>query len=239
MKHVLLLTFIISFQANAQAWKGVKKAVKKATTELTASSSFSEAEAKNAIKEVLNIGVEKGVTALSLKNGFYGDKNVKIPFPKDARNVADKLNKMGQQKQVDACILSINRAAEDAVRSAMPIFADAINKMSVEDGIGIIKGGKTAGTDYLKGKTNDELISAFEPIIKNSLKKVDATKYWKSLITFYNKVPFVEKVNPKLENYVTEKTIDGMFFMLAKEELRIREKEDARTSSLLRKVFGD
>ena len=143
------------------------------------------------------------------------------------------------QKQVDEVVLSINRAAEDAAVLAKPIFVGAIKKMSIKDAIGIVKGNKTAGTDYLNRNTNSALVNAFKPIIKNSLAKVNATKHWESIMTTYNKIPFVEKVNPELETYVTEKAISGLFFMLAQQEIAIRENPKERTSALLKKVFGN
>ena len=143
------------------------------------------------------------------------------------------------QKQVDEVVLSINRAAEDAANSAKSIFVDAIKKMSIKDAIGIVKGNKTAGTDYLNRNTNSALANTFKPIIKTSLEKVNATKRWESVMNTYNKIPFVEKVNPELETYVTEKAISGLFFMLAQQEIAIRENPKERTSALLKKVFGN
>ena len=239
MKKLFLILFIFPIFTQAQYWKGLKKATEKVNKELINKNPFSEEEAANALKETLNKGMEKGVSVLSVKDGYFANPKVKIPFPKNATKVADKLKKLGMQKQVDEVVLSINRAAEDAANSAKPIFIDAIKKMSIKDAIGIVKGNKTAGTDYLNRNTNSALANAFKPIIKTSLEKVNATKRWESVMNTYNKIPFVEKVNPELETYVTEKAISGLFFMLAQEEIAIRENPKERTSALLKKVFGN
>ena len=239
MKKLFLILFIFPIFTQAQYWKDLKKAAEKVNKELINKNPFSEEEAANALKETLNKGMEKGVSVLSVKDGYFANPKVKIPFPKNATKVADKLKKLGMQKQVDEVVLSINRAAEDAAKSAKSIFVDAIKKMSIKDAIGIVKGNKTAGTDYLNRNTNSALANAFKPIIKTSLEKVNATKRWESVMNTYNKIPFVEKVNPELETYVTEKAISGLFFMLAQQEIAIRENPKERTSALLKKVFGN
>ena len=239
MKKLFLILFIFPIFTQAQYWKGLKKAAEKVNKELINKNLFSEEEAANALKETLNKGTEKGVSVLSVKDGYFANPKVKIPFPKNVTKVADKLKKLGMQKQVDEVVLSINRAAEDAANSAKPIFVDAIKKMSIKDAIGIVKGNKTAGTDYLNRNTNSALANTFKPIIKTSLEKVNATKRWESVMNTYNKIPFVEKVNPELETYVTEKAISGLFFMLAQQEIAIRENPKERTSALLKKVFGN
>ena len=239
MKKLFLILFIFPIFTQAQYWKDLKKAAEKVNKELINKNPFSEEEAANALKETLNKGMEKGVSVLSVKDGYFANPKVKIPFPKNATKVADKLKKLGMQKQVDEVVLSINRAAEDAANSAKSIFVDAIKKMSIKDAIGIVKSNKTAGTNYLNRNTNSALANAFKPIIKISLEKVNATKRWESVMNTYNKIPFVEKVNPELETYVTEKAISGLFFMLAQQEIAIRENPKERTSALLKKVFGN
>ena len=238
--RIILLLFCLPFFTQAQSLKDLKKiATEKVNKELINKSTFSEKEAENALKETLNKGTEKGVGVLSVKDGYFTNPKVKIPFPKNATKVADKLKQLGMQKKVDEVILSINRAAEDAAISAKPIFVNAIKKMSIKDAIGIVKGSKTSGTDYLNKNTNTALVTAFKPIIKTSLDKVNATKHWESAMTTYNKIPFVEKVNPELETYVTKKAIEGLFFMIAQQEIAIRENPKERTSELLKKVFGN
>ena len=239
MKKLFIILLCLPLFTHAQSWKDLKKAAEKVNKELINKNPFSEKEAAKALKEILNRGTKKGVSILSVKDGYFTNPKVKIPFPKNATKVADKLKKLGLQKQVDEVVLSINRAAEDAAISAKPIFVNAIKKMSIKDAISIVKGDKTAGTDYLNRNTNSALVNAFRPIIKSSLDKVNATKHWLSIMTTYNKIPFVEKVNPELETYVTEKAINGLFFMLAQQEIAIRENPKERTSALLKKVFGN
>lgn len=239
MKKLFIILLCLPLFTHAQSWKDLKKAAEKVNKELINKNPFSKKEAAKALKEILNRGTEKGVSVLSVKDGYFTNPKVKIPFPKNATKVADKLKKLGLQKQVDEVVLSINRAAEDAAISAKPIFVNAIKKMSIKDAIGIVKGEKTAGTDYLNRNTNSAVVNAFKPIIKSSLDKVNATKHWLSIMTTYNKIPFVEKVNPELETYVTQKAINGLFFMLAQQEIAIRENPKERTSALLKKVFGN
>lgn len=241
MKKIFFL-FLIIFPSPiiifSQSLQELKEKVKKINIEHIKGYSFTENEAASAIKEALNQGVEDGVKILGKKDGYFENTYVKIPFPKDLRRVEEKMKKLGMHKQVNNVILSINRAAEDAVILAKPIFFDAIKNMSILDARSIISGKKSAATDYLYSKTHVSLIEEFQPFIKTSLEKVNATKYWKSLIESYNKIPFVKKVNPNLEVYVTKKAIDGLFFMLEKEEELIRNNPKKRVSELLKKVFG-
>jgi hypothetical protein len=153
--------------------------------------------------------------------------------------VESKLRAIGMGRQVDEAILSINRAAEDAAVQAKPIFVNAITGMSISDAIGIVRGPDDAATSYLRNSTSPDLRSKFRPEIQKSLDKVQATKYWKDLITTYNKIPLVQKVNPDLAGYVTDKAIQGLFLMIAKEEKKIRKDPVARTSEILKKVFGN
>jgi hypothetical protein len=139
---------------------------------------------------------------------------------------------------VDEVVLSINRAAEDASKQAIDIFIKAIKEMSLNDAINIVKGNDNAATEYLKAHTTERLIEEFSPVIEASLKKVNATKYWSDVITTYNKIPLTKKMNPDLTAYVTEKAIDGLFVKVADEEKNIRGNASARTSELLKKVFG-
>ncbi len=153
------------------------------------------------------------------------------------RLVESKLRAIGLGSQVDKAILSINRAAEDAAKEAEPIFVSAITGMSISDAIGIVRGEENAATQYLKKTTSAELKTKFQPVIKSSLDKVDATKYWTDLINTYNKIPLVQKMNPDLAAYVTDQAIAGLFVMIAKEELKIRKDPVARTTELLKRFL--
>jgi len=242
MKFFLTIFICLSATASGQSWKELEDISKKAKSELKKVKKtkiyFTQKEAAQALKDALNIGIEKGVSILSVKNGYYKNKKVKIPFPPEVKTISKKLRKLGMGKEVDKVIKSINRAAEDASNSALPIFVSAIKKMSIKDAIGIVKGDRTAGTDYLQEKSTSDLEDAFNPIIKSSLKKVDATKHWKNVITTYNKIPMVKKMNPNLDLYVTQRAIQGLFSIVKEEEIKIRENPKKRITGLLKKVFG-
>jgi hypothetical protein len=149
-----------------------------------------------------------------------------------------KLRSFGQEKLVNDFLLSLNRAAEDAAKEAAPIFVNAVKGMSIADGLSILKGNDDAATQYLKQNTQALLVEKFKPIVENSLQKVSATKYWEQLVLVYNKIPMVEKMNPNLSEYATQKAIDGIFIVVAEEELQIRKNPAARVSAILKKVFN-
>ena len=236
--YIITSIFLISSLASAQSLDMLKEKVKKINIDDIKGASLSETDATNAIKEALNKGVDIAVKQVSKKDGYFLDPEIRIPFPKDMKKVEKKLRDLGMNQQIDQIIVSINRAAEDASTSAKPIFIKAIKDMSISDAKKIVNGNKSAATDYLRNSTYLSLSKEFQPIIRTSLQKVNATKYWKSLMRAYNKIPFIKKVNPDLEIYVTEKAIDGLFFMIEKEEKRIRENPKQRTTELLKKVFG-
>ncbi|MFT3751208.1 MAG: DUF4197 domain-containing protein [Agriterribacter sp.] len=200
--------------------------------------SLSTDEIAAGLKEALSVGAEKAGSSLSALNGYFGNAAIKILMPDEAKKAEEKLRAIGLGKQVDEAILSMNRAAEDAAKSAAPIFVNAIKQMSIKDAANILKGGDFAATNYLKDKTTASLTEAFRPVIEKSLEKVDATKYWNTVVTAYNKVSF-NKINPDLSAYVTEKALSGIFYQVAQEEQQIRKDPLARTSDLLKKVFGN
>jgi len=219
--------------ANAQILKEINKHIPKKVK-----AGFTEDEAAKAIKEALVKGTGSGVEIVSKTNGYFKSSEIKIPLPPEAKKVEKKLRAIGMGKKVDDAVLAINRAAEDAATEAKPIFVAAIKSMSIADAINIVKGEEHAATQYLKRTTTKELKVKFKPVIKSSLQKTNATKYWKDMMTAYNKIPMVKKVNPDLTDYATDKAIEGLFVMIAKEEEKIRENPMARTSDLLKKVFG-
>jgi hypothetical protein len=161
-----------------------------------------------------------------------------VLMPEEAKKVEQKLRSIGMGKQVDNAILSMNRAAEDAAQSATPIFINAIKGITINDGLGILKGGDFAATNYLKAKTLSQLTEAFRPIIEQSLQKVNATKYWNTVFSTYNTFSR-EKVNTDLTAYVTEKAMAGIFYQVGLEEQKIRKDPVARTTDILKKVFSN
>ena len=206
---------------------------KKTTTGVT------ENEAGQGIKEALLKGVTSAVLNLNKTDGFFGSEFYKMLLPPDAVKAEKTLRSIGMGAQVDKAILSINRGAEDAVAFAKPIFIEAIKEMTLTDALNIIKGTNNAATNYFKEKTKQKLITAFTPSVKTSLDKVDATKYYADIVTTYNKIPTTfTKVDPNLTGFVVGKAVDALFDQVAKEEANIRANPLARTSDILKKVFG-
>lgn len=200
--------------------------------------SVSNTDIVNGLKEALTVGANNSSKKAAAFNGFYQNPLIKIPFPKEAKVMQDVLLQAGMKKQVENFTRTLNRAAEDAAKDAAPIFINAITSMNIADGVSLLKGGDNAATEFLKGKTSAELKAKFLPVIQSSLKKVNITKYWNPLVTKYNKIPLVQKMNPNLEDYVTTKALEGLFKLLSEEELKIRKDPSARISDLLKKVFG-
>lgn len=197
-----------------------------------------EQEAGQGLKDALGIGITKGMGLLSQQDGFLGNDLVKIPWPNEAEKVKEVMLNLGMQKQVDNVTTSLNRAAEKASGVAIDVFVQVLKQMTVTDAINIITGGNGAGTAYLKKTATPILTEKFRPIVDQSLGQVNATKYWSEATSIYNKVPFVKPVNTDLTGFVTEKALDGVFKMIEKEENNIRANPLARTSDLLKKVFG-
>lgn len=200
---------------------------------------ITEPEAAQGIKEALDKGVNQGVALLNKPDGFFGSEAYKLFLPPDAQKVETTLRQLGMGGLVDRAILQINRSAEDAVGYARPIFVDAIKQMTIADAINIIKGPNDAATQYFKQKTTDKLIAAFTPVIKGSLEKFSATKYYTEVISTYNNFPTtLRKINPDLTSYVVDKSVSALFDQIAKEEANIRANPVARTTDILKKVFG-
>lgn len=189
------------------------------------------------LKEALTVGTQNSSNTLSAVDGYFANAAVKILLPPEAQKVESTLRSVGLGSTVDKAVLSLNRAAEEAAKSATPIFVNAIKQMSITDALGILKGGGTAATDYFKGKTTLALTEAFKPTITSALSKVSATKYWTDMFTVYNKFAKTP-VNTDLSAYVTGKAIDGIFYEVALEEQKIRTNPAARVTDILKKVFG-
>lgn len=199
---------------------------------------LTQSEVSMGLKQALSQGINKGATQAAQTDGFYKNSLIRIPFPPDVKKVENTLRSVGLGSEVDKFILSLNRGAEDAAKSAAPIFLNAIKQLTFSDVWNILRGEKDAATQYLKRTTTSQLTSAFSPIMKQSLDRVNATRYYSELVNRYNKIPVVQKVNPDLESYATQKAIDGLFTLVAQEEANIRENPIARTTELLKRVFG-
>ena len=199
---------------------------------------LSQAEIGNGLKEALNNGIAKQVSKLTATDGFFKNEAVKILLPEELQTVDEKLRQIGMSKLADEGLKVINRAAEDAVKEATPIFVDAVKQMSFNDAKNILMGNESSATTYLQNTTSTALYTKFNPVIKNSYTKVGADKVWKEIITKYNSIPLVKKVNPDLTDYTTKKAMEGVFKMIAVEEKDIRTNLASRSSDLLRKVFA-
>ena len=192
------------------------------------------------LKEALEKGAASGTQKVSKVDGYLKNPNIKIPFPPDIQKVENTLRDVGLGNQVDRFVTTLNRGAEEAAKEAKPIFVNAIKQMTINDAWDILKGSdKEAATNYLRRTTSDELRGKFSPVVKRALDQTKATRYYADVINSYNKIPLVEKVNPDLESYATEKAMEGLFYMIAEEEKKIRANPAARTSDLLKRVFKE
>ena len=251
MKKILLAAGVIlfGFQLYAQTLGEILGGVEKVTGIKTPGtnpnssngnidlSGLSSSEVSTALKQALNLGVEEGIEKLSAKDGYFKNELVKILMPEELRKVESTLRSFGLSSLADEGVKLFNRAAEDAVTEAVPIFADAITSMTFDDAKTILLSGDNAATHYLENKTSSRLFNAFEPKVQASLGKVGADKVWNKLITSYNM--FTGKsVTTDLNQYVTQQALDGVFKMVAAKESGIRNNAVFRTTSVLQDVFG-
>lgn len=236
MKKTVFLLLLIPLMGTAQ----LKGLIKKATDKVSSvkSSSNSSLDIGAALKEALNKGVSEQVTKLTATDGFYKNEAVKILLPAELQKVDKALRKMGMSSLADDGIKALNRAAEDAVKEATPIFVTAIKNITITDAKSILMGSDNAATVYLQTSTTAPLYTKFSPVVKESIGKVGADVIWASIIKKYNSIPLVAKVNPDLTDYVTNKALDGVFTMITVEEKSIRTNLNSRTSDLLKKVFA-
>jgi hypothetical protein len=198
-------------------------------------------EVISGLKEALNVGIKNAVNLSSVTDGFLKNDVIRLPFPPDAIKVREKAINFGLSKQVTTFEETLNRAAEEATKKALPIFIDAIKNMSVSDGFSILKGGDGAATKFLKSQTSNQLVIAFAPVVKEATTKVQLTAYWNPIITRYNSAMTLsggQKLDPDLDAYITQKAIDGLFYLVEIEENKIRKDPLARVSDILVKVFG-
>ncbi len=197
-----------------------------------------EGTVTSGLKEALTIGTRNAVNKVSSIDGYFGNLDIRVPMPKKLKKVEKLLRKVGYDDQVDEFILSMNRAAEHAAPLAVNIFFRAIRDMTFHDALGILKGNETAATEYFREKTHHDIYDIFKPTISTSMDKVGAVNSYNKLNRKYTSLPFVKEEPMDLEDYVTEKALYGLFFMIGEEEKKIREDPAARVTELLRKVFG-
>jgi hypothetical protein len=229
IKRIMFLMLILQFTACAELQQVINQ---------LPNGGLTNDQIAGGLREALNNGITNQVSSLALKDGFYKNELVKILLPEELRKVDNALRKMGLSSLADEGLKVLNRAAEDAVGEAIPIFVDAIKGITFTDAKNILLGDKNAATVYLKNATTNALYQKFSPIISNSFQKVGADKIWTNLITKYNNLPLTNDVNPDLTNYVTGEALNGVFTMVEVEEKEIRAKVSKRTSDLLKRVFA-
>ncbi|GAB4139642.1 MAG: DUF4197 domain-containing protein [Bacteroidia bacterium] len=235
MKKIIALGLIsvVTLSACTELTKVMNEANKQmGTTALT------NAEIVQGLKDALTQGANKSATKASAVDGFYKNPLVFIPFPPEAIKVKNFCIQTGLTGQVNKFEETLNRAAEEASKTAAQVFIDAIKGMTVTDGLNILRGADTAATHYLREKCTATLNGKFKPIVQNATQKVQLTKYWSPLTTAYNKVPTHQPVNTDLDQYVTNRAIDGLFKLIGQEEKDIRTNPAARATDMMKKVFG-
>lgn len=243
MKRIIIPISFILVGATFTACEVLEEAASMVTspTTTTTTPQLTNTEVISGLKEALNVGIKNSVNLTSVTDGFLGNAAIRLPFPEDALKVKQKALDWGLSGQVDKFETTLNRAAEEATKEALPIFVDAITNMSITDGFAILNGGDGAATRFLKNTTTTKLVSAFSPKVEAAIAKVKLTEYWNPIITKYNSAMTLtggEKLNPDLNKYVTEKAIAGLFLMVEQEENKIRKDPMARVSDILQKVFG-
>ncbi|MCA0396010.1 MAG: DUF4197 domain-containing protein [Bacteroidetes bacterium] len=243
MRKLLFTVGIISVLASSCAAQNNGGSILKKASDVLGSKSgqgsgLSTDEIIAGLKEALTLGAQKSADKLSMADGFFKDAAVKVLMPEEAKKVESKLRAIGMGKLVDDAILSMNRAAEEASKSAAPIFVNAVKSMSVQDALGILRGADTAATGYLRKSTSAQLTASFRPVIEQALQKTGATKYWKDVFDTYNKFS-LKPINSDLTGFVTDRAMSGIFYYVADEEKKIRKDPAARATEILKKVFGN
>ena len=243
MKRLIIPVSIVLIGATLTSCDVLEEAasIVTTTTNTNTTPQLTNTEVISGLKEALNVGIKNSVNLTSVTDGFLGNAAIRLPFPEDAIKVKQKALDWGLSGQVDKFETTLNRAAEEATKEALPIFVDAITNMSISDGFAILNGGDGAATKFLKDQTTAKLVAAFSPQVEAAIAKVKLTEYWNPIITKYNSAMTLtggEKLNPDLNKYVTEKAIAGLFHMVEQEENKIRKDPMARVSDILQKVFG-
>ncbi len=230
MKRILLILAVFQLVGCTE--------LQQVVNQLPQTTSIGNAEIAQGLRDALNLGIEKQVNKLAIKDGFFRNELVKILLPDELKKVDKTLRDVGLGNLADEGLRILNRAAEDAVKDATPIFVDAVKGINFGDAKQILLGNDNAATVYLEQNTKTKLYDKFNPIIKNSFKKVGADQIWNNIITRYNKLPLTTDVNPDLTDYTTQEALDGVYTMIAIEEKEIRTKIGSRTTELLKKVFA-
>ena len=234
MKKILLLAVTFSLTSCAQVQQTINQ-LPQISSQIPG---VGGVDIASGLKEALNKGITQQVSKLTAVDGFYKNEAVKILMPAELQKVDATLRKIGLSSLADEGIKVLNRAAEDAVKEATPIFVSAVKNMSFTDAKNILLGNDIAATNYLQSSTTTALYGKFNPVIKSSFEKVGADEVWTRIINKYNTIPLVKKVNPDLTDYTTNQALAGVFKMIAVEEKEIRNNISARTTPLLKSVFA-
>lgn len=208
---------------------------------IPSSNPLSNEEVVAGLKQALQVGADRTVSKASAADGFWSDARIRIPFPAEAIKVKTTLTDLGMSKPIEDFEKTLNKAAETAAKEAVPVFVDAITSMTIADGFNLLRGGENAATNFLREKTSSALRARFMPIVERATSQVALTNQWQPLANAYNATTILtggKAVDPDLNGYVTTKAMDGLFVLLAEEEKRIRQDPLARTTDLLRRVFG-
>ncbi|SHG16840.1 DUF4197 domain-containing protein [Flagellimonas flava] len=230
MKRILLCVLVFQLVGCTE--------LQQVVNQLPQGTTIGDGEIAQALRDALNLGIEKQVNKLGLKDGFFKNELVKIFLPEELKKVDKTLRDIGLGNLADEGLRILNRAAEDAVKEATPIFVDAVKGISFADARQILLGSDTAATGYLQRTTETKLYDKFNPVIERSFKKVGADQIWRNIINKYNSLPLTNDVNPDLTDYTTKEALDGVYKMIAVEEQQIRTKISSRTTDLLKKVFA-
>ena len=230
MKKLLGLILIFSLSSCAE--------LQQIATQIPSTYGVTDSEINSGLKQALQFGIDKEVTSLATEDGFFKNQLVRISLPPELQKVDRTLRDVGLDNLADEGLRVLNRAAEDAVGEAIPVFASAVKEISFADARNILLGADNAATSYLSSKTETQLYNRFNPIINKSLEKVGANRVWSNLIQRYNAIPLTSKVNPDLTDYVTNEALQGVFLMIEKEEKDIRNSLSSRTTDLLKRVFA-
>lgn len=237
----LIVIGVLSTATACQVLEDAAETLGTGTGSTTTTPALTNSEVISGLKEALNVGIQNSVNLTSVTDGFLKNEAIRLPFPEDAIKVRQKAIDWGMTGQVEKFETTLNRAAEEATKEALPIFKDAILNMSIQDGFTILNGGQGAATKFLKDNTKSKLVTAFTPKVEAAISTVKLTEYWNPIITKYNGAMALtggDKINPDLNAYVTERAIDGLFKMVEQEENKIRLDPVARVSDILVKVFG-
>jgi len=236
MKGLILLVIVVSTTlSSCDTAREVLEGVN--STYGNGAGGLSNTEIISGLKQALTVGTQNSTSQLSSLDGFFKNAAIKILLPEDAKKAENTLRNLGMGSLVDKAVLSMNRAAEEAAKGAGTIFINSVKQMTISDAVNILKGGDFAATNYFKEKTTNELEQKFKPVIDKALSTVNATKYWSDVTTVYNEFSS-NKVNTDISAYVTQKAMDGIFFQVGLEEQKIRKDPVARTTEILKKVFG-